>query len=214
MDQSGKKVNDVILPPWANGDPKVFIQKNREALESPYASKHLHEWIDLIFGYKQKGKNAVDSVNVFNRLSYPGAVNLDNINDENERRAITGIIHNFGQTPLQIFQEPHQKKLTYDVRQLPTEVWHKIPSKPIFEKLVFNSNKKDRPVSYVIHDSSYFDSLYWRGFAFPNLFLKTEEGLMSFKIVHKSSFKIGVDFYEKTHMAQITSFTNWKSVSL
>ncbi|CAI4058533.1 hypothetical protein SUVZ_03G0930 [Saccharomyces uvarum] len=211
VDQSGKKVNDVILPPWANGDAKVFIQKNREALESPYASKHLHEWIDLIFGYKQKGKNAVDSVNVFNRLSYPGAVNLDNINDENERRAITGIIHNFGQTPLQIFQEPHQKKLVYDVRQLPTEVWHKIPSEPIFEKLIFNSNKKDRPVSYVIHDPNYFDSLYWRGFAFPNLFLKTEEGVMPFKIVHKSSFKIGVDFFEKTHMAQITSFTNWKS---
>lgn len=55
-DQSGKKVDDVVLPPWANGDPKVFIQKNREALESPYVSAHLHEWIDLIFGYKQKGK--------------------------------------------------------------------------------------------------------------------------------------------------------------
>ncbi|CAC42982.1 Bph1p [Saccharomyces cerevisiae S288C] len=209
-DQSGKKVDDVVLPPWANGDPKVFIQKNREALESPYVSAHLHEWIDLIFGYKQKGDIAVKSVNVFNRLSYPGAVNLDNIDDENERRAITGIIHNFGQTPLQIFQEPHPEKIACNVQQLTTEVWRKVPMKPIFEKTIFNLNEKNRSVDYVIHDPSYFDSLYWRGFAFPNLFFRTEESLVSLRIVHKNWLKIGLDIFKKTHMAQITSFAYWK----
>ncbi|QHS71942.1 Bph1p [Saccharomyces paradoxus] len=209
-DQSGKKVDDVVLPPWANGDAKVFIQKNREALESPYVSAHLHEWIDLIFGYKQKGEIAVESVNVFNRLSYPGAVNLDNIGDENERRAITGIIHNFGQTPLQIFQEPHPEKAACNIRQLTTEVWRKIPMKPIFEKAIFNLNEKNTSVDYVIHDPSYFDSLYWRGFAFPNLLFRTEETLVSLRIVHKSWLKIGLDIFKKTHMTQITSFAYWK----
>ncbi|EDO18983.1 hypothetical protein Kpol_2002p54 [Vanderwaltozyma polyspora DSM 70294] len=109
-DQNGNTVSNVKLPLWANGDPLIYIAKNREALETEYVSEHLHEWIDLIFGYKQKGEKSVDSLNVFNNLSYPGAVDLENINDENERRAITAIIHNFGQTPLQLFSEPHPRR--------------------------------------------------------------------------------------------------------
>ncbi|KAK0729868.1 hypothetical protein B0H67DRAFT_13762 [Lasiosphaeris hirsuta] len=101
------RVDNVILPPWARGDPKIFIAKHREALESPYVSQKLHQWIDLVFGYKQRGEAAVDSLNVFHPLSYKGAKDLDNITDPQERAITTGIIHNFGQTPHQIFTRPH-----------------------------------------------------------------------------------------------------------
>ncbi len=44
-------------------------------------SKNLHHWIDLIFGYKQRGENAELSDNVFYPLCYEGSVDLDSIPD-------------------------------------------------------------------------------------------------------------------------------------
>ncbi|KAH7316828.1 hypothetical protein B0I35DRAFT_479634 [Stachybotrys elegans] len=107
---TGAKVDHVALPPWAKGDPKIFIAKHREALESPYVSENLHRWIDLVFGYKQQGEAAVENLNVFHHLSYSGASDLDRITDDNERAITAGVIHNFGQTPHQVFTRPHPAK--------------------------------------------------------------------------------------------------------
>ncbi|XHG00027.1 hypothetical protein AWENTII_003499 [Aspergillus wentii] len=103
-------IDSVELPPWAKGDPKIFIAKQREALESPYVTNNLHHWIDLVFGSKQKGEAAIEAVNVFHHLSYQGAKDVDNIDDPVERLATIGIIHNFGQTPHQIFNRPHPQR--------------------------------------------------------------------------------------------------------
>lgn len=47
-----------------------------QALECDYVSSHLHEWIDLIFGYKQQGKPAEEAFNVFLYLFYEGQVDI------------------------------------------------------------------------------------------------------------------------------------------
>ncbi|XP_043712024.1 BEACH domain-containing protein B-like isoform X2 [Telopea speciosissima] len=108
--QDGEPIGDVCLPPWAKGSPEEFINRNREALESEYVSSNLHHWIDLVFGYKQRGKPAVEAANIFYYLTYEGAVDLDTMEDEWQRSAIEDQIANFGQTPIQIFRKKHPRR--------------------------------------------------------------------------------------------------------
>lgn len=102
----GTVVSDVELPPWAK-TPEEFVRINRLALESEFVSCQLHQWIDLIFGYKQQGPEAVRSLNVFYYLTYEGAVNLSSITDPVLREAVEAQIRSFGQTPSQLLIEPH-----------------------------------------------------------------------------------------------------------
>ncbi|XP_062847864.1 neurobeachin-like protein 2 [Trichomycterus rosablanca] len=106
-----EQVNNVVLPCWASSR-EDFIRKHRQALESEHVSAHLHEWIDLIFGYKQRGPEAVEALNVFYYCTYEGAVDLDAIANETERKALEGIISNFGQTPCQLLKEPHPPRMS------------------------------------------------------------------------------------------------------
>ncbi|KAK9540554.1 hypothetical protein VZT92_002998 [Zoarces viviparus] len=99
-------VSNVELPPWAKS-PEEFVRINRLALESEFVSCQLHQWIDLIFGYKQQGPEATRALNVFYYLTYEGAVNLSSINDPMLREAVESQIRSFGQTPCQLLIEPH-----------------------------------------------------------------------------------------------------------
>ena len=103
----GTKVHDVELPSWA-ASPDEFVRTNRQALESEFVSCQLHQWIDLIFGYKQRGPEAVRATNVFYYLTYESAVDMDTASmDPVMREAIENQVKSFGQTPSQLLLEPH-----------------------------------------------------------------------------------------------------------
>ncbi|XP_048826742.1 lipopolysaccharide-responsive and beige-like anchor protein [Brienomyrus brachyistius] len=102
----GTVVSDVQLPPWAKS-PEDFVRINRLALESEMVSRQLHQWIDLIFGFKQQGPEAAKALNVFYYLTYEGAVNLSTITEPRVREAVEAQIRSFGQTPSQLLSEPH-----------------------------------------------------------------------------------------------------------
>ncbi|XP_043969735.1 lipopolysaccharide-responsive and beige-like anchor protein [Gambusia affinis] len=104
--EDGTVVSDVDLPPWAKSSEE-FVRIHRQALESEFVSCQLHQWIDLIFGYKQQGPEAARALNVFYYLTYEGAVNLSSINDPMLREAVEAQIRSFGQTPSQLLIEPH-----------------------------------------------------------------------------------------------------------
>ncbi|XP_070138393.1 neurobeachin isoform X15 [Drosophila bipectinata] len=104
--EDGALVDDIELPPWAKS-PEEFVRINRMALESEFVSCQLHQWIDLIFGYKQRGPEAIRATNVFYYLTYEGSVDLDGVLDPVMREAVENQIRNFGQTPSQLLMEPH-----------------------------------------------------------------------------------------------------------
>ncbi|KHF97236.1 BEACH domain-containing lvsC [Gossypium arboreum] len=108
--QLGGKLDSVKLPPWAQSSVD-FIHKHRMALESEHVSAHLHEWIDLIFGYKQRGKEAISANNMFFYITYEGTVDIDKIYDPVQQRATQDQIAYFGQTPSQLLTVPHMKKI-------------------------------------------------------------------------------------------------------
>ncbi|KAK3745479.1 hypothetical protein RRG08_018697, partial [Elysia crispata] len=107
----GRPVADVELPPWASS-PSDFIKILRDALESDIVSRQLHHWIDLIFGFQQRGEEALKADNLFYYLTYEGAIDLDSIESDAERRSMETQIMEFGQTPKQLFKTPHPQRFT------------------------------------------------------------------------------------------------------
>lgn len=108
-DDSDTPLGDVELPTWA-ASPEDFIRINRDALESDYVSSHLHEWIDLIFGCKQRGAAAIEADNLFYYLTYPGAIDRDKM-DATTLESVDAQIAHFGQCPSMVFDSPHPAKV-------------------------------------------------------------------------------------------------------
>ena len=65
----GRNLGDVEIPPWADSI-EDFVAKMNMALESEHVSKHLHAWIDLVFGINSRGSGAVKHHNVFHYMTY------------------------------------------------------------------------------------------------------------------------------------------------
>jgi hypothetical protein len=119
--QTGRRIDDVILPPWAK-NAYEFIRIHREALESDYVSKNLHHWIDLIFGYKQRPPylgghvHAEETCNCFYHLTYSDAVDLDKLRKQDKALYDQFIcqISEFGSTPAQLFKKPHPERAKFN----------------------------------------------------------------------------------------------------
>jgi hypothetical protein len=116
--QDGEVLGDVALPPWAEKSPEKFVEVMRAALESDICSQSLPDWIDLIFGRKQQGPEAIKANNVFFYLTYYGTVDVASIEDEALRVATELQIAHFGQCPMQLFRRPHVRKVPRLPRQL------------------------------------------------------------------------------------------------
>jgi len=108
--QSGYRVHHVTTPKWCGQSPYRFVTMMRTALESEFVSRALHNWIDLIFGYKNSGKEAEKALNMFYYMTYEENINLDTVTDPVTKTSYEAQIVHFGQTPLQLFNKPHPQR--------------------------------------------------------------------------------------------------------
>ncbi|XP_011493823.1 PREDICTED: protein FAN-like [Ceratosolen solmsi marchali] len=164
----GTKIADVYLPPWAE-NPSNFVHKLRNALESDWVSKNLNHWIDLIFGYKQKGEEAIKANNVFFHLCYEGAIDLDTIKDVNDRHGLEVQIMEFGQIPKQIFKLPHPKRLIainfirsetcFSIQQTSLSENKKMPIIELNNSITFQSHKEAVSAVIIIADGMQDENL-------------------------------------------------------
>ncbi|XP_039258407.2 WD repeat-containing protein 81-like [Styela clava] len=83
-------MTDLAVPKWCR-DAEEFVKKHRAMLESEQVSLQLHYWIDVTFGYKLSGADAVEAKNVCLPL-------VDNHTKQTNR----GIV--------QLFNAPHPKR--------------------------------------------------------------------------------------------------------
>lgn len=104
---NGTVIDDVVLPAWAKTADE-FIHYHKMALESDYVSTHINQWIDLIWGYKQSGQEAIHSNNTFDPRLYPDC--WQKVGDPNDVPVIEDMLMKIGVIPQQIFDSPHPSR--------------------------------------------------------------------------------------------------------
>ena len=104
-------VNDFILPKWSEDDPRKFTLIFKKILESPKISQNLNYWIDLIFGYKMNGIEAIKSYNTFRRACYElSNEEIIKMNKNGELLTILLEKQELGYMGKQLFKKAHKKR--------------------------------------------------------------------------------------------------------
>ncbi|TNN17845.1 Lysosomal-trafficking regulator, partial [Schistosoma japonicum] len=153
--QPGDSVDSVELPPWCKNDPRLFTLICRAALESDYVSMNLSHWIDLLFGYKQSGLNAKESLNLYHPYTYFGAIDVDSIDDPVLAQAVEAMINNYGQTPKQLFHRyPHPSRKLSISNQTKSNVTLQFKSKSIETVSHLVTSQKNTELNEVKHSST------------------------------------------------------------
>ena len=128
--QDDEIIKDFVLPSWSKDDPRKFSLILRKLLESNKVSKNLNHWIDLIFGFQQRGPNAEKVLNTYRESVYPlSKADFEEMRKSGEIESYLYEKEEFGCMGKQLFTSKHKEK--------------EVNNKKIGEdKIFFNSNDK------------------------------------------------------------------------
>ena len=153
-------LNEVLMPTWCKNSPFIFCEKYRKILELPYIN--INPWIDLVFGYTQRGVRAQKIGNLFLPYAYDGVMNLrltkDMLLKDRNENEFKMKFFEMGVHPTRIFDKKN-KNLKNKINNQLIDINEKIPVKYPQIKLkkynennsVINSSKK------IIYFNSYSD---------------------------------------------------------
>ena len=102
--EDGTLVDNITTP--CENNPYNFVMTMKTVLENEKVSKILQKWVDLIFGYKARGKEAELANNLFTEKSYQESININN--EENKESILRQV--EFGLIPTQILNKSCSKR--------------------------------------------------------------------------------------------------------
>ena len=115
LQKNQKEVKDFELPNWAKEDPRKFTLILRKILESEKVNRKLNLWIDLVFGFKQSGIDAIKNYNIFRKACYE--LHFNEIEEKKINNELEGYLfekQELGYLPKQLFKKAHKKKENYE----------------------------------------------------------------------------------------------------
>ena len=109
-DKDGKviNINDVILPPWSENNSGIFVSKMRIFLENN--SDNINKWIDLIFGFNQRGEKADSANNLFSASTYERMIKIEEVKNPDLRESLMRFVE-VGITPFKIFNDKTKERI-------------------------------------------------------------------------------------------------------
>ena len=149
---------------------------NKKALESEYVSQQINNWIDLIFGFKQKGIEAEKSYNVLRDVcSY---FNPQNYNEEDLKLKIDELCE-MGIDPIQLFNKQHPKRERHHIMKAffgrSAYLTYFAPTPNKYQLKNFNSNSIIKEMNKYYEDNS-------------GVLSHGEGGLSSFRISYDNNY--------------------------
>ena len=139
-----KQLNEVMLPVWCKRSPYLFVEKYRKIIESPLIN--INPWIDLVFGFTQRGIKSQRIGNLFLPYTYDGVVNCrikkeELLKDRGENEYMMRLFE-MGVNPCKVFEKKN-KILKNKINNQIIDIGSTNPDIVLPEvKLKINNNKK------------------------------------------------------------------------
>ena len=135
--EDGTEVTDIKTP--CHNNPYEFIMILKSVLESEIVSYNINNWIDLVFGYKSRGKEAESANNIFTEASYQENIN---INKRKNKESLLRLVE-FGLIPNQIMSKECPKREKKENIIKGKEITDSTNDFKIFKCKTHNNNKNN-----------------------------------------------------------------------